>query len=43
MSDGYEGSARQRRTRRRARVVAIVLALAMLTPIVISTAVAVRG
>ena len=39
----YEGSARQRRNKRRTRIVAIVLALAMLVPIVLSSAVAIRG
>ena len=39
----YDGSARQRRNKRRARIVAIVLALAMLVPIVLSSAVAIRG
>ncbi|MDP1806027.1 MAG: hypothetical protein Q8K72_12725 [Acidimicrobiales bacterium] len=33
----YEGSARQRRNRRRTRVVAIVLALSLLVPIVVGT------
>jgi hypothetical protein len=37
VSDAYEGSARQRRTRRRARVVALVLAIALLAPIVLGT------
>jgi hypothetical protein len=37
VSDAYEGSDRQRRTRRRARVVALVLAVAMLLPIVLGT------
>lgn len=39
----YEGSARQRRSKRRARIIAIVLALAMLVPIVLSSAAAIRG
>jgi hypothetical protein len=33
----YEGSARQRRQRRRARLVAAVLALALLLPIIVGT------
>ena len=38
MSSGaYEGSARQQRQRRRARLVAAVLALALLLPIVVGT------
>ena len=39
----YEGSPRQRRARRRARIVAVVLALSLLVPIVVSTAGAIRG
>lgn len=38
MSDErFEGSWRQRRNRRRARVVAVILALSLLVPIVVST------
>ncbi len=33
----YEGSARQRRQRRRTRIVAIVLAVSLLLPIIIGT------
>jgi len=33
----YEGSWRQRRNKRRTRIVAIVLALSLLVPIVVST------
>ena len=36
-SGSYEGSARQQRQRRRARLVAGVLALALLLPIVVGT------
>lgn len=36
----YEGSARQRRQRRRTRIVAIVLAVSLLLPLVIGTAAA---
>jgi len=36
--DTYEGSARQQRRMRRARVVAVIVALAMLAPIVVATA-----
>ena len=43
VSAGYEGSARQRRTRRRTRIVAIVLAVSLLLPIVIATASTMRG
>jgi hypothetical protein len=43
VSDAYEGSYRQRRIRRRARVVAIVVAVAMLAPIVIFSAAAIKG
>jgi hypothetical protein len=39
----YEGSWRQQRTRRRAKVVGIVLALALLIPIIVSTASAISG
>jgi hypothetical protein len=39
----YEGSDRQRRVRRRARVVAVVVAAAMLLPIVLATADAIGG
>jgi hypothetical protein len=42
VTGGYEGSARQRRNRRRQRAVAIVLAVAMLLPIVLGTLSAVR-
>ena len=44
MSSGferYEGSARQRRQRRRVRIVALVLAMSLLVPIIISTAAAI--
>ena len=37
MSDSYEGSARQRKRLRRTRLVAVVLALALLIPIVAGT------
>lgn len=37
MTEPYEGSWRQRRNKRRARVVAIVLALSLLLPIVVGT------
>jgi hypothetical protein len=43
VNDPYEGSWRQQRTRRRARIVAIFLALALLIPIVVSTASAISG
>jgi len=35
--ESYEGSARQRRTKRRQRMVAIVLAVTLLLPIIIGT------
>ena len=35
--DPYEGSRRQRANRRRTRIVAVVLALALLVPIVVGT------
>jgi len=37
VDDRYEASRRQRTNRRRARVVAVVLALALLLPIVVGT------
>lgn len=37
MSDSYEGSWRQRRAKRRARIVAIVLAVALFLPILAGT------
>jgi len=37
----YDGSWRQRRNKRRARIVAIVLALSLLVPIVVGTAAAI--
>jgi hypothetical protein len=43
VSERYEGSWRQRRNKRRARIVAIVLALSLLIPIVVSTANAISG
>lgn len=43
MSVGYEGSERQRRARRRTKIVALVMALALLVPLVISTAAALGG
>lgn len=36
-SDPYEGSWRQRRQKRRVRIVALVLALALLLPIIFAT------
>ncbi len=39
--DAYEGSARQRKQKRRVKVIGVVLALALLVPIVISTAAAI--
>jgi hypothetical protein len=39
----YDGSARQQRVRRRARIVAVVVALAMLLPILFATADAIGG
>jgi hypothetical protein len=36
----YEGSVRQRRQRRRTRIVAVVLAVALLLPLVVGTAAA---
>ena len=41
MTEAYEGSWRQRRNRRRARIVAIVLALSLLVPIVVGTVAAI--
>ena len=41
MNDAYEGSARQRRNKRRTRIVALVLALSLLVPIVVSTVAAI--
>ena len=43
MNQQYEGSWRQRRTRRRARIVGVVLALSLLIPIIVSTANAISG
>ena len=43
MNERYEGSWRQRRNKRRARIVAIVLALSLLIPILMSTADAISG
>jgi hypothetical protein len=40
MLEPYEGSVRQRRQRRRMRIVAVVLAVSLLLPIVIGTAAA---
>jgi len=37
MTEPYEGSWRQRRNKRRTRIVAIVLALSLLVPIVVGT------
>lgn len=37
----YEGSMRQRRQKRRVKVVGVILALALLVPIVVSTAAAI--
>jgi hypothetical protein len=43
IDDPYEGSWRQRRHKRRVRIVAVVLALALVVPILVSSIAAISG